>query len=144
MTFSNDKNKIFIDTNVLIGAFASGKKNEEEKKCWKYVCSLTGKKLFVSSLSVAQFVSVFQRKMEQDDVAKYVRTILSKATIVEFSEKDIEKSLSIEGHDMEDNMQYVLSQKMRCGILITQNKKDYVNYLNVDVIRAKEHRTINQ
>jgi hypothetical protein len=31
MTFSNDKNKIFIDTNVLIGAFASGKKNEEEK-----------------------------------------------------------------------------------------------------------------
>lgn len=140
----SDKNNIFIDTNVLIGAFAPGKRNEEEKKCWKYVCSLTGKRIFVSSLSVAQFVSVLQHKIDQTDIVKHVRNILSKTTVIDFSEKDIEKSLTVEGHDLEDNIQYVLSRKMRCGILITQNKKDYVNYLNVDVIRANEHRIINQ
>ena len=140
----SDKNNIFIDTNVLIGAFAPGKRNEEEKKCWKYVCSLTGKRIFVSSLSVAQFVSVLQHKIDQTDIVKHVRNILSKTTVIDFTEKDIEKSLTVEGHDLEDNIQYVLSRKMRCGILITQNKKDYVNYLNVDVIRANEHRIINQ
>lgn len=144
MTYNNDKNKIFIDTNVLIGAFTPSKHSDAEKRCWKYVCSLTGKKLYVSSLSVAQFVSVLQHKLGNDEVIRNVKQILSKVYVIDFSEKDIERSLDIEGHDLEDNIQYVISQKLKCGILITQNKKDYINYLNVDVIRAQEHRSINQ
>lgn len=145
MTSPNNKNNIYIDTNVLIGAFAPGKRFEAEKKCWQYVCSLTGKRVFVSSLSVAQLVSTFQkRKMKKDDIVADVRRILAKAIVVDFSEIDISASLAIEGVDLEDNMQCALSRKVKCGILITQNKKDYVNYLHVDILSARECRSINQ
>lgn len=91
MTNTYNKNNIFVDTNVLIGAFAPGKRFQAEKKCWKYVCSLPGKRIYVSSLSVAQLVSLFQkRKAEKDDIVAYVRGILAKANVVEFSEHDIE------------------------------------------------------
>ncbi len=140
----NDKNKIFVDTNVLVGSFIQDATHEDEKRCWKYLCSVTGKRIYVSSLSVAQLVSVLQKKMPNSEIVRHVKTILSKAIVIDFTEKDIVASLHIDGHDLEDNMQYVLSQKMKCGIIITQNKKDYVNYLNIDVIKAKEHRSINQ
>lgn len=145
MTSTNNKNNIYIATNVLIGAFAPDKRFEAEKKCWQYVCSLTGKRVFVSSLSVAQLVSTFQkRKLKKDDIVVNVKRILSKVTVVDFTEKDITDSLSIDGRDLEDNMQCAVSRKVKCGILITQNKKDYINYLNVDILTAKECRSINQ
>lgn len=145
MTSINNKNNIYIDTNVLIGAFAEGKRFEAEKRCWNYVCSLTGKRVFVSTLSMAQLVSTFQKRgLDKDIVAGYVRRILAKAIVVDFTEKDVSDSLTIEGNDMEDNMQCALSRKVKCGILITQNKKDYVNYLHVDILSAKECRSINQ
>lgn len=145
MTSTNNKNNIYIDTNVLIGAFAEGKRFEAEKRCWNYVCSLTGKRVFVSTLSVAQLVSTFQKRgLDKDIVVGYVRRILAKAIVVDFTEKDVSDSLTIEGNDMEDNMQCALSRKVKCGILITQNKKDYVNYLHVDILSAKECRSINQ
>lgn len=145
MTNTYNKNNIFVDTNVLIGAFAPGKRFQAEKKCWKYVCSLPGKRIYVSSLSVAQLVSLFQkRKAEKEDIVAYVRGILAKANVVEFSEHDIESSLLINGDDLEDNMQCAVARKVKCGILITQNKKDYENYLHVDIVSAENCRSIDQ
>jgi hypothetical protein len=45
---STNKNNIFIDTNVLIGAW-SGKKSD--RNCLDYLFSLTGKRLFISSFT---------------------------------------------------------------------------------------------
>ena len=99
----------------------------------------------MSSLSVAQLVSLFQkRKAEKDDIVAYVRGILAKANVVEFSEHDIESSLLINGDDLEDNMQCAVARKVKCGILITQNKKDYENYLHVDIVSAENCRSIDQ
>ena len=61
MTKSN-RNHIFIDTNIIIGAYLNDKKYENEKRCWNYLTSLIGKQIFVSSLSIAQFVSTLQLK----------------------------------------------------------------------------------
>ena len=140
-----NKNNIFVDTNVLIGAFAPGKRFQAEKKCWEYISKLAGKRIYVSSLSVAQFASLFQkRKAEKEDVMRDVRHILAKANVAEFSEKDIEKSLNTDGRDLEDNMQLAIACKVKCGIIITQNKKDYPNYLDIDIVSAEEYRSIDQ
>lgn len=140
-----NKNNIFVDTNVLIGAFVPGKRFMAEKKCWEYLCKLTGKRIYVSSLSIAQFASLFQkRKAEKEAVIRDVRRILAKANVAEFSENDIERSLNIDGRDIEDNMQLSVACKVKCGILITQNKKDYPNYLDIDIVSAEECRSIDQ
>jgi hypothetical protein len=45
--------------------------------------------------------------------------------------------------DMEDNIQYVISKKMKCAYFVTNNRKDYVSF-NLNVIIPRQVRSINQ
>lgn len=144
MTKSN-QNHIFIDTNIIIGAYLSDKKYEKERRCWNYLTSLIGKKIYISSLSVAQFVSTLQHhKINRELIRDYVKNILAKVNIIDFTKDDITKSLLIKENDLEDNIQYILANKLKCGLFFTQNTKDYNSYLNIAVYTAQEHRAIEQ
>lgn len=65
-----DSNRIFVDTNVLVGAWA-GKQADE--KCLRYLFSLKGKRLYTSTLSIAQFVSIFEKKRSADEIRAQVK-----------------------------------------------------------------------
>ena len=136
-------NNIFVDTNVLVGAI---KNLQDDDKCLKYLFSLTGKKLFVSSLSIAQMISILQKhKIKTDsEIREITNNYLTKFHIIPFSEKDIKKSLLIKNRDMEDNIQFVLSAQKHCYYFVTNNKKDYVGFSNIQVIKSKEHRIIKK
>ncbi|MDR0864735.1 MAG: PIN domain-containing protein [Candidatus Symbiothrix sp.] len=138
---ATNKNNIFIDTNVLIGAW-SGKK--PDSNCLDYLFSLTGKRLFISSLSVAQLVSVFQKKKNNAEIKKIVRYLLSKFTVLSFTDKDIEDSLNIENSDMEDNIQYIISRKFNCLHFVTNNKKDYNRFYILNIIMPSQIRVIKR
>jgi len=137
----SNENHIFLDTNVLIGAY-SGK--ELDKKCLQYLFSLTGKRLYASTLSIAQLVSVFQKKQTNEKIKEIVRNLITKFTLIGFSDKDVVYSLNFEGADMEDNIQYVISRKFNCFYFITNNRKDYVNFSNIEVLKPNEVRNISQ
>ncbi len=137
-----NKNNIFIDTNILIGAYSNDKNFDDEKRCWKYLSTIKGKNVYVSSLSIAQFVSVFQHRKDNNSIKKDVKNILAKVDVIEFTKQDIEKSLKFKQHDLEDNIQYVLAEKLKCGIFVTQNKKDYSSYLSTTVITANDYKAI--
>lgn len=135
-----NKNHIFIDTNILVGAY-SGK--ESDRQCLQYLFSLTGKKLFVSALSVSQFVSVMQKKYDNQQIREWVKYFLLKFNIVSFQREDIEKSLLYENTDMEDNIQYVLGQKTKCFYFVTNNTRDY-KFINISALKPLEVRTIKR
>ncbi|GHT48435.1 hypothetical protein FACS189440_12030 [Bacteroidia bacterium] len=137
----NNGNSIFVDTNVLIGAWSN---NIMDKNCLKYIFSLTGKHLFISSLSVAQLVSVFQKKKSNEEIRKIVRYLLSKFTVLSFTDKDIKMSIELKGTDIEDNIQYVIGKKQSCFCFVTNNKKDYTNFLDIDVYLPKQIRLIDK
>lgn len=138
-----NRNNIFIDTNILIGAYSDSKNFDQEKRCWKYLSTIKGKNVYVSSLSIAQFVSVYQHKKNNAAIKRDVKNILTKVDVIEFTKQDIEESLKLKQHDLEDNIQYVLAEKLKCGIFVTQNKKDYSSYLNTTVITANDYKAIN-
>lgn len=117
-----NKHNIFVDTNVLIGAYSAIQKDEH---CLKYLYSLTGKRLFTSSLSIAQLVSVFQKRKTNEEIKQIVKKILAKFTIISFEKKDIETAITYDGSDIEDNIQYVISGKFNCFYFVTNNIKDY-------------------
>ena len=100
-----DSNRIFVDTNVIIGAWAG---NADDDRCLKYLFSLKGKRLYISTLSIAQFVSVYQKKRTNEEIRKQVKYLLSKFNLVGFAEKDVEVAIDEASHDIEDNIQYVL------------------------------------
>lgn len=133
---------IFIDTNVLINAYRG---TEADMNCLQYLYALNGKRLYVSALSVAQFVSVFQKKLDNNTIRGYVKQLLHRFTIVSFNEQDIQNAIDIPNADIEDNIQYMISQKVKCPYFITNNLKDYRHYDNLaSVLSPKEIRLIKR
>ena len=55
-----NENNILVDTNILFGAYRN---QPNDVKCLRYLLSLhTGKRVHISSLSIAQLVSKFRYK----------------------------------------------------------------------------------
>lgn len=137
-------NRIFVDTNVLVGGYSGDVRFQKDADCLHYLYSLTGKRLYVSSLSVAQLISVYQKKKKNDEIVRIVRDLQHRFNIVDFTNRDIDASLIENGGDIEDNVQYVLARKQKCSVIITNNFKDYRLFFNLRVIKPERVRTISQ
>lgn len=137
-------NRIFVDTNVLVGGYSGDDRFQKDADCLHYLYSLMGKRLYVSSLSVAQLISVYQKKKKNDEIVRIVRDLQHRFNIVDFTNRDIDAALIENGGDIEDNVQYVLARKQKCSVIITNNFKDYRLFFNLRVIKPERVRTISQ
>ena len=72
---SFNPNHIFVDTNVLVGGYSGDAKFQKDDDCLRYLFSLTGKRLYISSLSVAQLISVYQKKKSNEEITQVVRDL---------------------------------------------------------------------
>jgi predicted nucleic-acid-binding protein len=127
-----NKNRIFVDSNILIGAYVS--KNQMDKNCLQYLFTLQGKKLYTSSLSIIHLISFLKNREKSEKTKKIVRYLLTKFYVISVQEQDIINSLNIEYPDMEDNIQYVVCNKLSCYFFITNNLRDYSGFLNIKAI----------
>ena len=137
-------NHIFVDTNVLVGGYSGDARFQKDSDCLHYLYSLTGKRLYISTLSVAQLISMFQKKMKNDEIVRVVRDLQHRFTVIDFTNRDIDVALVENGGDIEDNVQYVLARKQKCNVIITNNFKDYRLFFNVRVIKPERVRSISQ
>lgn len=140
-----NSNHIFVDTNILIGAFA-GARYVSDKKCLDYLLKLRGRKLFISSLSIAQFIATFQkRKAPYTDICRNVSFIQSKFYVRNFTEKEINEALALGASDIEDAIQHIIGRKAGCMTFVTNNEKDFRrNFLDIDVFPSNKIRRIDQ
>ncbi len=137
-------NHIFVDTNVLVGGYSGDTRFKSDEACLHYLYSLTGKRLYISSLSVAQLISMFQKKKKNEEIVRIVRDLQHRFNVIDFAARDIDAALVETGGDIEDNVQYVLARKQKCSIIITNNFKDYRLFFNVRVIKPERVRSIPQ
>lgn len=101
---SFNPNHIFVDTNVLVGGYSGDAKFQKDDDCLRYLFSLTGKRLYISSLSVAQLISVYQKKKSNEEITQVVRDLQYHFNIIDFTAKDIDAALKETGADIEDNV----------------------------------------
>jgi len=136
------ENHIFVDTNVLVGGYSGKSGFQKDADCLHYLFSLTGKKLYISTLSVAQLISMFQKKYSNEEIIGMVRDLQHRFTIIDFTNRDIDAALVETGADIEDNVQYVLAKKQKCRIVVTNNYKDYRALQGIQVFRPTEVRRL--
>ena len=141
---SFNPNHIFVDTNVLVGGYSGDAKFQKDDECLRYLFSLTGKRLYISSLSVAQLISVYQKKKSNAEITAVVRDLQHRFNIIDFTAKDIDAALKETGADIEDNVQFVLAKKQKCYIVVTNNYKDYRFLQGIEVLRPAKVRKIPQ
>ena len=137
-------NHIFVDTNVIVGAYCGDGKHQVDEDCLRYLFSLNGKRLFISALSIAQLVSIFQKKHSNEEIVNIVRQLQHRFSIISFTNNDIDDALVETGADIEDNVQYVLAKKQKCRILVTNNIKDYRLLMGVEAIKPSKIRIISR
>ena len=151
-------NHIFVDTNVLVGGYSGDARFQKDEACLHYLFSLTGKRLYISTLSVAQLISVYSEgrnprdyrvsrggyQKSNDEIVRIVRDLQHRFTVIDFSARDIDAALVENGGDIEDNVQYVLARKQKCNVIITNNFKDYRLFFNIRVIKPERVRSISQ
>lgn len=137
-------NHIFVDTNVLIGGYSEDVRYQRDYDCLHYLFSLTGKKLYISSLSVAQLISVYQKKKTNQEIVRVVHDLEQRFNIIDFTRKDIDAALVETGADIEDNVQFVLAKKQKCYIVVTNNYKDYRFLQGIVVLKPEKIRKIPQ
>ena len=145
-------NHVFVDTNVLIGAYSGDARYQTDSDCLHYLYSIVGKRLYISTLSVAQLISVYQKRKTNDEIRAIVRELQHRFTIIRsnsvrlqgknFTVKDIDAALNQTGADIEDNVQFVLARKQKCRVIITNNYKDYRLLLGAQIIKPAKVRTI--
>lgn len=155
---SFNPNHIFVDTNVLVGGYSGDAKFQKDDDCLRYLFSLTGKRLYISSLSVAQLISVYSEGRSPRDyqvsrgghqksnaeITAVVRDLQHRFNIIDFTAKDIDAALKETGADIEDNVQFVLAKKQKCLIVVTNNYKDYRFLQGIEVLRPAKIRKIPQ
>lgn len=139
---------IFIDTNVLINDILFRRFNRPNGKpsnaALDYLLRVARRDTFVASFSIVQVLSTLERaRVSQTIIRQELQHILTKHTIINFTEKDIQAALDdFTDLDIEDTFQFVVSQKMRCQYIITDNVKDFKPFQNVRIVRPKEIRRI--
>ncbi|GHU78972.1 hypothetical protein FACS1894145_2140 [Bacteroidia bacterium] len=124
--------RIYVDTNVIVN-YCTGQ--TADVSALKYIFSKRRKEvLFTSSLAVVQTITqlqsnskMYKRKAYSREITiQKLNEILPKFTVLDLSVDDVKKGFNLLNNDVEDNVHYVLSQKMKCDAIFTNNKKDFV------------------
>jgi predicted nucleic acid-binding protein len=132
--------RIYVDTNILIN-YCTGQSNDTQ--ALRYLFAKRRKEmLFTSSLAVVQTIAKLQLGSKQHNRKAYSREttieklneILPKLTVLNLALVDIKESFKYLNNDIEDSVHYVLSQKMKCEAILTNNKKDFVFFNDIDIL----------
>ena len=136
---------IFIDTNVLANFFTGQKPDID---CLQYIFSKRKKEhLFTSSLALVQVAQVLQtgkgkkrKKFDVEQTNDCLTKLISKFNILELSQKDVTNSFELDpiNQDVEDRVQYKISQKVNCKGIITNDISHYNNFLGIRVFSPKD------
>lgn len=115
----------------------------ENTDALRFLGGLNGKKLYISSLSVAQITAKLQKQLGAEAMIKEIATFVHKYNIIEFNEQDIKQAISATlAKDIEDLYQYEMSQKVKCFYIMTNNIKDFSSLANIVAFTPKKVRKI--
>ena len=143
MSSANKKfRRIYIDTNVLVGYFRNVK---ADVLAMEYMFKLRDYELYTSTLAISQTISTLQGKRKdkayRQEIIDFIKRLTHKVKLIGFASGDIDEALAMDNIDLEDNIQFVLGQKMSCYTYVTNNIKDF-RYNTVAVVEPAYIRSI--
>ncbi len=143
MNSANKKfRRIYIDTNVLVGYFRNVK---ADVLAMEYMFKLRDYELYTSTLAISQTISTLQGKRKdkayRQEIIDFIKRLTHKVKLIGFASGDIDEALAMDNIDLEDNIQFVLGQKMSCYTYVTNNIKDF-RYNTVAVVEPAYIRSI--
>ena len=132
--------KVLIDTNIVLDIALNRKPFVEHSSLlWR----LAEQKVITACLSNTSITDIFYicRKHAGKETARsFIADILDTFSLADIDKQGFRDALHSEITDYEDAVQYVICTRNGCDALITRNKADYGNKVNVlDPAELIEH-----
>ena len=126
--------RIYVDTNVLVNYFT---KQADDVQCLNYLFSKVRKEIFfTSSLAKVQAISILQtkkgsrKKFSRAEITDCCNDIDLHFSIIDLTNRDIAKGAQEKSEDLEDNVHFILAEKLKCDVIITNNTSDFAYFRN--------------
>lgn len=123
------KQKVFIDTNVMIDLLARRIPFYENAKLLFSLVDMGKCTAVVAPISFSTTAYLLERKLGYEELSQILRDFASIVEIADIDEQIVRKSLSTTSRfrDIEDAMQHYAALQSECDCIVTRNVKDFQN-----------------
>ena len=125
--------KLFLDTNVFLDLIL---KREHFDKAL-LIFNAIETRLFSGVILDITILNIdYIANKQVKDVREFLKLVNKHFEVVGASNEMIEKALTIDNKDLEDNLQYLSAKNSNCEIVITNDKNFYTN--DIETISSSE------
>lgn len=123
------KQKVFVDTNVMIDLLAKRAPFYEASKLLFSLADMGKCTVFIAPISFSTAAYLLERKLTYEVLSQLLREFASIVEIAEIDERIVRKSLATTSRfrDIEDAMQHYAAIQSECDCIVTRNIKDFKN-----------------
>lgn len=125
--------KIFIDTNIFLDLIL--KRDDFEKAL--LIFNAIERRVIDGTIADITILNIdYIAKKQVKDIRDFLKHINQRFQIVGADNESISEALNIDNNDLEDNVQYILTKKHKCEIIVSNDKTFYSK--NIPVISSAE------
>ena len=93
--------------------------------------------LYATTLTYANIAYIL-RKHSKDEIYNYLRALRTGINILSIDESCLDAAIEGEAADFEDMLQYQSALKGGCDCIVTNNKKDFIEFSNLPLFSSSE------
>ena len=119
--------KIFLDTNVLLDCLLDRYPFADDAEEVIEICTASGNNGAFSTLSACNMIYIMSKAVGQSDAETLVQNIVELTGLVAIEPGDVTINLCGGHPDFEDAVQIVAAQRWGADIIVTRDKKGFVD-----------------
>jgi len=132
--------KVLIDTNIVLDIALNRKPFVEHASLLWRLAETGVITACVSNTSITDIFYICRKHAGKDTARSFIADILDSFSLADIDKQGFRDALHSDITDYEDAVQYVICMRNGCDALITRNKADYGNKVNVlDPVEVIEH-----
>lgn len=131
--------KVFLDANIIVDFLDKPSYDNKSASEVLRIVRLIGRPVFISPTTFAIVYYIFTKRNKQvKNIKEILKDFFSEFEFTTENESVMEQVLSSDFDDLEDALQYYSAKFAGVELIITKNKKDFLNAKNLLVLHPLE------
>lgn len=130
--------RVFLDTNILIDYYLNRSGAVTAEKILK--CAVARKiTLYASTLTFANFAYVVKKDHTREEMYMILDRVENLVHALPMDRRQLRRAIDNPCKDFEDMLQYQCAISGNCGVIVTNNKKDFRDFCQLPLLTAQEY-----
>lgn len=129
--------KIFLDTNAILDYYLNRPNADAVEKIF-ILANAQKLVLFASTLTFANFAYVIKREHSKEELYTFLDEVERRINALPMDKKQLRNAINHPSKDFEDMLQYQCAIAGGCEVIVTNNKKDFVDFSTLPLFTAVE------